>query len=196
MKIRYWISGLLLAVATHAIADDISIGYPGYGGSGCPQGSVSATLSPDNKQLSLLFDEYVVESMGNKRIAHKTCNIAIPFHVPNGYSLSIIQVDYRGYNGLPSGANSRLTAEYFFAGVGGPKLSKVFRGSADSDYYQSHKLAASAVIWSPCGKDVNLRINSSMRVITNSLGEQAIATVDSIDLTSGMIYHFAFRQCR
>ena len=32
-----------LAAAVPASADDISLGVPGYGGSGCPAGSVSAT---------------------------------------------------------------------------------------------------------------------------------------------------------
>ena len=44
--------GILLAslfVASTAYADDISLGIPGYGGSGCPSDSVSATLSPDGK---------------------------------------------------------------------------------------------------------------------------------------------------
>ena len=50
--------------ATFAYADDISLGQPGYGGSGCPDASVSATLSPDAKSLSLLFDAYQVEAGG------------------------------------------------------------------------------------------------------------------------------------
>ena len=50
--------------ATFAYADDISLGQPGYGGTGCPSGSVSATLSPDSKSLSLLFDSYLVQAGG------------------------------------------------------------------------------------------------------------------------------------
>ena len=78
-----------LAMAAPASADDISLGIPGFGGSGCPAGSVSATLSPDAKSLSLLFDEYVVSAGGTtgRSFDRKTCNVAIPVHVPQGESV-------------------------------------------------------------------------------------------------------------
>ena len=187
----------MLTVASAANADSkITLGLPNFGGNGCPQNTASATLSPDAQQLSILFDQYTVEAMGATTVARKSCNIAIPIHVPNGLSLSIFQVDYRGYNSLPEGASSVLSAEYFFANMQGPKVARTFVGEADDDYYVSDKLLAAAVVWSACGQDVNLRINSSMRVKTNSWGEQALSTVDSIDLSSGMIYHFQFRKCR
>src|SRR3954467_15421199 len=91
---------------TLAHADDISLGGPGYGGTGCPSGSVSTTLSPDAKSLSLLFDSYQTEAGGDtgKTFDRKSCNIAIPVHVPQGLSISVLAVDYRGYNNLPLGA--------------------------------------------------------------------------------------------
>ncbi|MBS1133180.1 MAG: hypothetical protein H6R02_321, partial [Burkholderiaceae bacterium] len=57
-------SAILLSTPVFA-ADDISLGEPGYGGTGCPAGSVSVTLSPDAKSLSLLFDQYVVSVGGD-----------------------------------------------------------------------------------------------------------------------------------
>jgi hypothetical protein len=67
-------------------AGDISLGKPGYGGTGCPEGTVSATLSPDAKSLSLLFDHYQISVGGatGKSFDRKSCNIAIPVHVPQG----------------------------------------------------------------------------------------------------------------
>ena len=64
--------------------DSISLGVPGYGGSGCPGGSASVTLSPDGKSLTLIFDQFIVEAGGptGKRIDRKNCDIAIPVHVP------------------------------------------------------------------------------------------------------------------
>ena len=51
----------------------ISLGYPGYGGTGCPQGTASATLSPDGTALSVLFDQFVVEAGGTtgRRVDYK-----------------------------------------------------------------------------------------------------------------------------
>ena len=196
-NLTFTIACLGFSLATHmAHADDISMGEPAYGGSGGPNGSASVTLSPDGKQLSVLFDDYVVEAGGGLgRVARKSCNLAIPIHVPQGFSVSIFKVDYRGYAFVPRGGRGQLSAEYFFAGRRGPKVVKNFRGGHDDDYLMTNNLAASALVWSACGADVNLRVNSAMRVITNRYGDDALATVDSIDVDSGMIYHIQWRRC-
>ena len=189
------VASVLMGV--QAQAEDIRLGQPGYGGNGCPMGTASATLSPDNKALSIIFDEFIVEVGGRngKRIARKSCNIAIPVHVPNGFSVSIIDVDYRGYNSLPRGARSRFKAEYFFAGRRGPSYLKRFRGSLDDDFILSNKLGVMANIWSRCGADVNLRVNTSMVVRTNSRRAEAFSTVDSADFRAGLVYHLKWRRC-
>src|SRR4051812_3639288 len=42
----------------------LSMQTPTYSGAGCPQGSVSAALSPDSRELSILFDNYIVRAGG------------------------------------------------------------------------------------------------------------------------------------
>ena len=179
-----------------AHADDISLGIPGYGGTGCPGGSVSATLSPDAKSLSLLFDSYSVEAGGGtgKSFDRKSCNVAIPVHVPQGLSISILAIDYRGYNNIPSGANSQFNVEYFFAGTRGPTFARKFNGPKDEDYLIHNELTAQAIVWSACGADVNLRTNSSIRVTTRA-NKQALATVDSEDVSAAIVYQLQWRRC-
>jgi hypothetical protein len=181
---------------TLAHADDIALGEPGYGGTGCPSGSVSTTLSPDTKSLSLLFDAYTVEAGGDtgKSFDRKSCNIAIPVHVPQGLSVSVLQIDYRGYNNVPDGAKTDFNVEYFFAGTRGPSFKKSFKGPIDDDYLIRNKLTAEAMIWSPCGAAVNLRTNSSIRVSTKH-NKQALATVDSEDVNAAIIYQLQWKKC-
>lgn len=174
----------------------LSLGYPGYGGNGCPAGSASVTLSPDQQSLSILFDQYIVEAGNGRRLDRKSCNIAIPIRVPQGYSVSIFQVDYRGFNDLPVGARSTFNVEYFFAGGRGVRQSTVFRGPESDEYAITDRLAATAVVWSACGAETNLRVNTSMMVQSNRRGEQAFATVDSADVSAGLIYHLQWRRCR
>ena len=183
-----------LASASYA-QDQITLGEPGYGGTGCPGGSVSATLSPDATSLSLLFDEYLVEAGGDtgKRFDRKGCNIAIPVHVPQGMTVAVLAIDYRGYNNLPRGADSQFTVEYFFAGARGPTFTRKFTGARDEDYLIQNRLTAQTVVWSACGADVNLRTNSSIRV--NSRGEQALATVDSQDVNAAIVYQLQWQRC-
>lgn len=186
----------LLVLSLGALADDISLGYPAYGGNGCPNGSASATLSPDGKSLSVIFDQFITEAGRNlgKTMDRKSCNIAIPVHVPNGFSISILAVDYRGFVSLPQGATAKLQAEYFFAGMAGPRFAQDFYGRQDRDYTFTNQLGVQAMVWSPCGADVNLRVNASMMVRNNSF-EDAMATVDTADVSAGIIYQVQMRRC-
>jgi hypothetical protein len=185
----------LLAISP-AHADSIKLGKPGYGGTGCPQGTAAVILSADKKSLSILYDQYYAEAGGStgKSFDRKSCNLAIPVHVPQGYSVSVLAIDYRGYNNLSAGAKSTFQVEYFFAGGQGPVFKKEFNGPKDADFTFSNKLTQSAVVWSKCGTDVNLRTNSSIRV-TTAQNKQALASVDSTDIKAAIIYKLSWKKC-
>ena len=190
--------GVLALAATPlaAHADTLTLGLPGYGGTGCPDGTVSATLSPDARSLSLIFDSYEVTAGGEtgRSFDRKSCNVAIPVHVPQGMSVSVLSVDYRGFNHLAPGASSQFNVEYFFAGGRGPSFRRSFYGPVDADYTINNPLTIQAMVWSPCGADVNLRTNSSMRVSTVG-NREALATVDTEDVNAAIVYHLQWRAC-
>ncbi|MDC0254989.1 DUF4360 domain-containing protein [Bacteriovoracales bacterium] len=177
--------------------DDVYLGTPGVGGNGCPAGTTSTTLSPDKKVLSIIFDEYMAEAGEGtgKRVDRKSCNMAIPVHVPQGLSVSLFKIDYRGYVSTPIGGRAKLNVNYFFAGSNGPRVSRNFPGGFDDEYTFTDNLQAAAVTWSACGRDVNLRINSSMMARSNQDMEDALGTVDSIDVESGLKYHLKWKRC-
>ena len=187
-----------LGLIQQASAADIRLGQPGYGGTGCPRGTASATLSPDKKSLSILFDRYYAEAgrSAGKTIDRKTCNVAIPVHVPQGFSISIFKIDYRGFVSVPRGGQAKFNVEYFFAGSRGPSFAKTFRGATEKEYLLTNKIGMGALVWTPCGKSVNLRVNSSILARTNSRRTDVLATVDSADVTAGLIYHVQWRRCR
>ncbi len=186
-----------LMISSAAMAQSLQLGSPAYGGSGCPAGSASAILSPDGTAVSILFDQYQVEA-GNttgRRIDRKSCNIAIPVSVPQGFSVAIFKADYRGFNAVPVGGYNRFDVEYFWAGLRGPRVQRTFTGPLNSDFSVSDSLQATALVWSACGAQTNLRINSSMMTQSNSRMDQSLASVDSADISSGLIYHIQWRQC-
>lgn len=191
------VSALGMAAAANAQInpDDISLGDPGYGGTGCPSGSVSTTLSPDATSLSLTFDEYSVSTGGEtgRTFDRKSCNVAIPVHVPQGYSVAVLAVDYRGFNHLPRGSSSQFNVEYFFAGSRGPAFRRSFYGALDDDYMIHNELGVQSMVWSRCGDDVNLRTNSSSR-LSGGRGE-AMSTVDSQDVNAAIVYRLSWKRC-
>lgn len=192
------LTGLAIIMSFAAQAqDDIQLGQPAYGGTGCPAGSASVALSPDQKELSILFDAYTLAAGGSapSTIDRKNCQLAIPVRIPSGYSVSFFRVDYRGFNSLPSGAYSKLDTTYFFAGSRGVRVpTKMFRGPLEGNYLTTDNLVAESVVWSRCGDDTILRMNTSM-FLSNPTRRDAISSVDSIDLASGLIYRIQWRRC-
>ncbi len=51
------------------VPDSVTINQLNYGGSGCPSGSVGVQLASDAQALTLLFDDYSIESTGGARTA-------------------------------------------------------------------------------------------------------------------------------
>ena len=180
-----------MMIASQAFADGLKLGTPSYGGSGCPAGSVATILSPAQDTLSLLFDSYIAQAGGDtgKSFDRKACALAIPVRVPQGYSVAVFKVDYRGANIIPQGASGRFSAEYFWAGVRGPKIQRYFSGPQNQDFTLTDELLARTIVWAPCGQSVTLRVNSSASVQTNDRFEQVVSRLDSADVTTAVIYH-------
>jgi hypothetical protein len=175
--------------------DDVRLGTPEYNGTGCPAGSAAVSLTADAKALSILFSSFVVEAGGfNSDSARKNCNIAVPVHVPNGYSVSVFQIDYRGFNSLPVGAWSRFNVEYFFAGYRGPQFQKSFQGPLADDFLIRNTLTGTTMSWSKCGEDVILRTNPSLFVSTQNK-QEAFSSVDSADVNAALIFNLVWRSC-
>ncbi|MGE0764773.1 MAG: DUF4360 domain-containing protein [Bdellovibrionales bacterium] len=196
---KYLLATLAAALfSANVYADDIRLGEPSYGGSGCPAGTASVSMGFDQKSISVLFDQYLAMAGAGTglQLDRKSCNLAIPVHVPQGYSISVFEVDYRGYAAVPRGASGLFQVEYFFAGQRGPRAQRSFMGPYDRDFNINHGLAAEALVWSNCGEDVILRVNSSIMARSNRQMDDVLMSIDSADVQSRLVYHVQWRRCR
>ncbi|MCK5897022.1 MAG: DUF4360 domain-containing protein [Cocleimonas sp.] len=159
---------------------------PAIAGSGCPSGSSDFVITPDGSTLSILFDKYIAES-GNKS-NNKSCNMAIPVHVPNGFQVSKVTADFRGF----VEGRAELRRSYFFAGDHAPVKKTPLQNKYGDDYTVRDNLMMATESWSKCGHDVNMRINSRVR----TFGKRSSISVDSLDLSSGVVFHVQYRRCR
>lgn len=180
------------------LADEIQLGQPSYGGSGCPAGSASVSMGFDKQNISILFDQYLAMAGGSSGVSidRKACNLAIPVHIPQGYSISVFEVDYRGFASVPRGGMGQFRVEYFFAGSEGPRASKTYVGPYERDFTINHGLEAEAVVWSRCGEDVILRVNSSILARSNRQMDDVLMSMDSTDISSQLVYHVKWKRCR
>jgi hypothetical protein len=194
-----WSVILLVTAAEAQLQKGLRLGSPDYGGSGCPAGTASVSVSPSEDAISVLFDQFTVEagSSSMRRVDRKSCDLSIPVQVPQGYSVAIVQTDFRGFNLVPSyGGMNRLNTEYFWAGIRGPMYSRLFTGPQNADYTETNGVMATSLVWAPCGASVNLRIRATIMTQTNSRMDQSMMTVDSADVSSGLLYHLQWRRCQ
>lgn len=180
--------------------DDIYITDAAYGGTGCPQGTVNYVVSPDRDQISVFFDEYfaVSDADGGTRV-RKSCNVGVGLHVPQGLSVALVAMDYRGYVYVPPGAKTQLRTDYFFAGYRtGVQFDHVWQDNLhylDEDFNLRDQFYAGAIVWSPCGEDVIIRANTSIRAYSNDQHEASEIQVDSLDATAELVYRIQWRNC-
>lgn len=194
---RFSMGALALAFClsgTLAQGQGLSLGTPGYGGPGCPDGTARVSLNDDGTQLRLSFERFQAAAGGGsgRSFDRKSCNLSIPVSVPSGKSVSVISVQYRGFNRLPASATSRISVETFLAGGSGPVVSRSFTGPLQDAFTFSERGTATA--WSACGADVILRINASLRV--NASGSRAASIgVRRQDVSTGLVYRLRWRDC-
>jgi hypothetical protein len=185
------------AIAVLALAPDVAIAGDeppdieiidaDIGGNGCPMGTARAVLSEDKRTLSIIFDEYLAEDS-----EYASCNIAVSLSVPEGITVALVDVDYRGYASVPDypGRRARFRAEYFFAGDTGPVRQRTFHRGYDSNFMISHDITG--VVWAPCGAEVIARANTSIR----TWGSGTFLAVDTADVTTdGVTFYLDWNEC-
>lgn len=183
----------------------VNIKDPKYSGNGCPPGTASISLSPDNKMISILLDQFIVQAGGpNARpVDRKRCQVSIPFEIPAGMQVSLLRVDYRGFNSIPDSRSftELITNHQFFRvrnATIGQNVSKkhYFSGPLNEEFFLSGD--AGSQIFSPCGERVVLNILTMMSATASSAQSEILSTVDSIDSESetNIKYHLMWRQCR
>lgn len=178
--------------------NDIYVGQPVFGGSGCPEGTVSVAASFDGTAISVLFDEYVVETGPDDFFDYASCNVAVPVHVPQGFTVALVAVDYRGFAAVPQSGSAQLNTEYFFAGTAGPRRTTTFPAGSFGRFLVEDDFRASTLVWSACGADVILRANTSAVAVkspSTPYGFETFLSVDSADVRAGIEYHLQWKYC-
>ena len=191
--------------------DNVQILHTSMAGSGCDRSTAQALISPDFKDVSILFDNYRVdlEPVTNPRDRRdqKRCRIVIQVGVPQGWQFAFQSVDYRGFVALPLGVtgfhrfsilsnrtryDSREVARSFQAAQ--------VKGPINEDFYIHVEQPASELTWSVCG-DPQQRVkliseimvmNPNRRVRPNETAEMVL---DSADASLRQNFSVVWRRC-
>ena len=195
---------LLSSAAAHAAVPSEPIRIKGiqYNGSGCPVGSVANNIASDKQAFTLTFSEYVAEagpgiSLGEGR---KNCQLTVVLDVPAGWQFSVASFYYRGFMDLDQSMKAEQSASYYFQGQGfSGSFTSNKVGTYQGDYTYNDNVGLSSAIWSQCGVERALNVNSSIRV--SNLNSRAfpnargLITTDSIDGQIKQVWGLTWRRC-
>lgn len=191
------ISMALLPAISYA-SSNVQIGQIGYGGSGCPIGSVTLTPILNGEfSLAVEYDQFTLEAkLPILRPLRASCQIAVPVRLPKGISVAVVGGELRGFTKLSDRVQFTASNELFLSGQIGIKAKKIFNGEFDSNYVLKKRVSNTKLKWSACGGDVILRMNTS--IVLNSsqsaqerpLDETVFANIDSQG-----IYQLAIKSC-
>ena len=182
---------------------DLVIGDPVAMGSGCAQNSVASILSPDQKVLSVVFDDFTVEAgvdVGDTN--RRQCRLVIPISVPQGYKMAVARLDFRGFSSTPPGAKALFATTYYNStlnsherGAAERKNEKIFSDAQPVNFFLSSGLATKPM-WSECGLGFNFNIDSVLAAKSNEAKDQVLITLDSLDMgPTGAVYHLVWKTC-
>lgn len=161
---------------------------------GVAQAACSATpvSSPDGSSLSILFDDMAVSG----DTTHRSCQVTAPLNLPEGYSLGVYKVDYRGFAQLAKGQQATLTVDYNLGPKGnGRHFSRKVKGVIEDDFVLTENIGAGQMKRVGCGAAASLSVEVDLTLSGKSAGGEA--TLDSSDGTAkhGLVYHFDLKKC-
>ncbi|KAK4168465.1 hypothetical protein QBC43DRAFT_330989 [Cladorrhinum sp. PSN259] len=207
MQIRNLLALAGLAVASPIVVEpladapsghEVTIGGLAFAGSGCPAGTVSGQLSSDLTTITLLYASFVAQagqgiSPSNYR---KNCQLNVKIKYPQGYQFSIFKADYRGYAQIPKGDTGTCKATYYFSGDSRQVSSTtLIKGPYDDNYIKTDSFGVESTVWSPCGLEGLLNINSEVRLSPGDAVKPAQLTVDSTDLRFTQVHYLQWQKC-
>ena len=114
--------------------------------------------------------------------ARKICQINFDLDYPNGWSFAIDSVDYRGYASLDRGVTAVMSTSSYYSGVTPiMRLQSTFRGPSNADYQVRDQIGVSSHLWSPCGANRALNLNTQLR-LNNSQNRNGngLVTIDRL----------------
>jgi hypothetical protein len=178
---------------------DVSINGATFSGSGCPEGSGDMIVSPDKKSISILLDEYIVESGDGAGLVNRSkCDIAISLDIPEGYRAILMDADYRLAVDLTEDSLAEFTRQYFFAGGESDIFKDSWTGKLENlDVELPDRLDNYGGSHSECGEDVIFRSKTSLYASVPHDGETAFIALDSLDFksTAQFDYHLDYVIC-
>ena len=184
---------LLILICQNLFADErqgeVKVARITAEGTGCTNGSVSSNFSPDLKEFSILFDNFIATSgaQSGATLDRKNCNVHLQIKMHENWQFALATADYRGFVALEDGTQATHKVIYQMNKNRGEKSlnQSVFKGPLIDGYTIQHSVNSGELEWTEC-KNKNLNLKIKVDLIAQSINPRASnngaqITLDSLD---------------
>jgi hypothetical protein len=179
--------------------DRITVTVVTVNGSGCPAGTATVTPFPDSTGFRVTYRQFIarVGADADPTDFRKNCQLNLGIHVPQGFTYAIAQATYRGFAHLENGATGLLRAAYYFQGSSDTVyLDHTLTGPFSDLWRATDSTPVVELVFAPCGRDVNLNINSELRVHASASDpEPSFMAMNSTRGDIDTLFQFHWKHC-
>jgi hypothetical protein len=167
-------------------------------GTGCPAGTWDTSIAPDGKTFTTSFSAFETEVSRSQMVSVKDCQLNITLHSPQGLSFAVQDFYYGGYAFLEDGVSFRQITSYYFSGSPNENAearTELF-GPYDDTFLFEDKRQDLDLVYQPCGKDRNLQVRSTLRLLNNSSPRRnGYANLAAIDAKTKLVFKLSWKRC-
>ncbi|MET0343741.1 MAG: DUF4360 domain-containing protein [Polyangiales bacterium] len=170
-------------------------------GTGCPQGTWKAEVSPDGTKFRVIFSAYEAVASNGQRSAVKDCQLSVRMRSASPFSFAVTKLAYSGYAFLETGVRGYQIVSAYFAGAPVPPAGRENRtdltGPLDRRYLYEKIVPPEDLVWAPCGVDRNLNVSTRIGVMkTQSEGTGYINLSAAYFPGDDITWQLATRPCK
>ncbi|KAH8886384.1 hypothetical protein GQ53DRAFT_694727 [Thozetella sp. PMI_491] len=184
--------------------NQVQITGASFSGNGCPQGSVSTSLSADQTVITFGFDKFqtYIGPGYDPTLKTKNCQLHLNLKYPGGFQFAVVESTYHGYAQLDTGVTGTFYSTYFFSQDAGATtttqttISGGGQWAAGQVYTKQDQVPTASYIYSPCGANGILNINN--RIALTSRNNTAMGEVTDDDATVAFTHqiHLQWKACK
>jgi hypothetical protein len=179
--------------------DRIVIDLVTVNGSGCPAGTASVTMLPDNTGFRITYGNFVARAGGSVPATEfrKNCQVNLLVYIPQGFTFAVARADYQGRLRLAAGATALERSNYYYQGSSdNDYVDHTISGPVSGTWHTVDVTDDAELIYAPCGAVRSLNINTELRVDAGA--SAATSSYISLRASEGDVYtlvQFQWKQC-
>lgn len=167
-------------------------------GSGCPAGTATVVMLPDNTGFRIRYTDFRAEDGGNAdpTAFRKNCQVNLLVHIPQGFTFAVASANYWGRAHLEAGATALERSNYYYQGSSDNEyVDHTFAGPLDGTWRATDVTATADLVFAPCGATRSLNINTELRVAAGTSAAKSYLSMRASDGDVYTIVSFQWKEC-